>query len=373
MSETILRMEGLTVGYGETAIVRDILAEVRRGEISCLIGPNGTGKTTVLRTLIRELLPLAGTVLLDGKTLTSMKERDMARQSAALLTGRQETERIRCAELVAIGRYPYTGRLGILGDADRQIVRESMDLVGVTELADSEFSQISDGQRQRVLLARAICQEPKLLILDEPTSFLDIRHKLEFLGLLRRLAKTRQIGVILSMHELDLAQKFSDRVICIGNGRITAAGTPEEIFVGDTIRRLYGVDHGSYDCLFATAEPERNSGQPRVFVIGGGGRGIPVYRQLQRAGIPFAAGVLPENDLDIPVAGALASVLVTDRAFEPVSAGRVEEALGILRTCETVLCPVDSFGTVNRENRRLLDEARKLGILHTAETLTALC
>ena len=123
------------------------------------------------------------------------------------------------------------------------------------------------------------------------------------------------------------------------------------------------MEHGSYDCLFGTAEPERNSASPRVFVIGGGGSGIPLYRRLQREGIPFASGVLPENDLDLPVAKALASVVITDRANEPVSAERAEEALAVLKTCETVICTVDHFGTVNRENQRLLEYAEKHGLL----------
>ena len=167
----------------------------------------------------------------------------------------------------------------------------------------------------------------------------------------------------MSLHELDLAQKFCDRIVCVGDGRIKAIGSPEEIFAGDVIRELYAVEHGSYDCLFGTAEPERNIDPPRVFVIGGGGSGIPVYRRLQREGISFAAGVLPENDLDLPVAKALASVVITDRANEPVSAARADEALAVMRTCETVFCPVDHFGAVNRENSRLLDYAKEHGLL----------
>ena len=123
------------------------------------------------------------------------------------------------------------------------------------------------------------------------------------------------------------------------------------------------MEHGSYDCLFGTTEAERNSASPRVFVIGGGGSGIPLYRRLQREGIPFASGVLPENDLDLPVAKALASVVITDRANEPVSAERAEEALAVLKGCEMVYCATEQFGTVNRENRRLLEYAKEHGLL----------
>ena len=366
-----LSTEGLSVGYGRTAVVDGIRIRVEAGEILCLIGPNGSGKSTILKTLIRQLQPMGGTVLLENTPLPDMKERELARKSAAVLTGRIAPELMTCEEVVAMGRYPYTGMLGILSDADREKVDETIRIVGMEEIRKKDFDRISDGQRQRVMLARALCQEPKLLVMDEPTSFLDIRNKLEFLSILRRLVRERKLAVVMSLHELDLAQKFCDRIVCVGDGKIRAVGTPEEVFSGDVIRDLYGVEHGSYDCLFGTAEPERNGAPPRVFVIGGGGSGIPLYRRLQREGIPFASGVLPENDLDLPVAKALASVVITDRANEPVSAERAEEALAVLKTCETVICTVDQFGTVNRENRRLRDYAEEHGLLKCEKIMNA--
>ena len=366
-----LSTEGLSVGYGRTAVVDGIRIRVEAGEILCLIGPNGAGKSTILKTLIRQLQPMGGTVLLENTPLPDMKERELARKSAAVLTGRIAPELMTCEEVVAMGRYPYTGMLGILSDADREKVDETIRIVGMEEIRKKDFDRISDGQRQRVMLARALCQEPKLLVMDEPTSFLDIRNKLEFLSILRRLVRERKLAVVMSLHELDLAQKFCDRIVCVGDGKVRAVGTPEEIFSGDVIRDLYGVEHGSYDCLFGTLEPERNSSPPRVFVIGGGGSGIPLYRRLQREGIPFASGVLPENDLDLPVAKALASVVITDRANEPVSAERAEEALAVLKTCETVICTMDQFGTVNRENRRLRDYAKEHGLLKCEKIMNA--
>lgn len=358
-----LSTEGLSVGYGRTAVVDGIRICAAAGEILCLIGPNGAGKSTILKTLIRQLQPMGGTVLLENTPLPDMKERELARKSAAVLTGRIAPELMTCEEVVAMGRYPYTGMLGILSDADREKVDETIRIVGMEEIRKKDFDRISDGQRQRVMLARALCQEPKLLVMDEPTSFLDIRNKLEFLSILRRLVRERKLAVVMSLHELDLAQKFCDRIVCVGDGKVRAVGTPEEIFSGDVIRDLYGVEHGSYDCLFGTTEAERNSASPRVFVIGGGGSGIPLYRRLQREGIPFASGVLPENDLDLPVAKALASVVITDRANEPVSAERAEEALAVLKGCEMVYCATEQFGTVNRENRRLLEYAKEHGLL----------
>ena len=143
------------------------------------------------------------------------------------MTGWVEPELMRCEEVVESGRFPYTGRLGILSDYDHKQVAEAMELVHVTELADRNFNCISDGQRQRVMLARAICQEPDILVLDEPTSFLDIRHKLELLSILKDLVRQKNLAVILSLHELDLAQKISDFVVCIKDDHIDRYGPPD--------------------------------------------------------------------------------------------------------------------------------------------------
>ena len=202
-----LSTEDLSVGYGKSAVVDGIQIQVEAGEILCLIGPNGAGKSTILKTLIRQLRPMEGTVLLEDSPLSDLRERELARKSAAVLTGRIATELITCEEIVAMGRYPYTGMLGILSETDREKVDETIRVVGIEEIRKNDFDCISDGQRQRVLLARALCQEPKLLIMDEPTSFLDIRNKLEFLSILRRLVRERDLAVVMSLHELDLCRR----------------------------------------------------------------------------------------------------------------------------------------------------------------------
>ena len=372
MAEAILRSNGLIVGYSGTPVISGIDISAESGKILTLIGPNGAGKSTILKTLIKQLPPVSGAVYLDGQALNALKPRDIALKVSAVLTGRPNPELMTCGDVVATGRYPYTGRLGILSAHDREVVAESMALVQVTELRDRDFNRISDGQRQRVLLARAICQEPRVLIMDEPTSFLDIRHKLDFLYLLRRLVLERQLAIVLSLHELELAQRFSDTVLCVRNGKVDRMGPPEEIFRGNYIAELYGVEHGSYNAELGCVETAAVPGEPRVFVIGGGGSGIPAYRLLQRRGIPFAAGVLPENDADLPIAEALASEVITDKAFEPVSAEAAEKALALAARCEKVVCAAESFGTMTAENRRILDWAKEKGVLLPAEELNAL-
>lgn len=363
MREHYLYTDHMAVGYGGRPLIEDICLRLRRGEIMTLIGPNGSGKSTILKTIIRQLGALRGTVYLDGRPMDRMAALEVAKRLSVLMTERTRPELMTCWDVVSTGRYPYTGRLGILTAEDREKVRESLELVQGLDLADRDFTAISDGQRQRVLLARAICQEPEIIVLDEPTSFLDIRYKLELLGILKDMVRRRQLAVVMSLHELDLAQKISDYVVCVHNNTIERYGPPEEIFTSAYIMELYGAARGSYNAAFGCLELEPVRGTPEVFVIGGGGSGIPVYRRLQRQGIPFAAGVLHENDLDHPVAEALAAEVISERSFEPISDAAFAKAAERMAACKQVICCLETFGPMNEKNRRLFELARQSGKL----------
>ena len=355
MAEDYIWTENMTVGYGKTPLIRQIGIHVRAGEIVTLIGPNGAGKSTIPRSVIRQLGLLEGTVYLDGMPMKGMGEREIAKRMSILMTERIHPELMNCEDVVGTGRYPYTGRMGILTAEDRGKVREAMELVHAWDLASRDFSQISDGQKQRILLARAICQDPSVIVLDEPTSFLDIRHKLELLTILKDLVRRKKLAVLMSLHELDLAQKLSDYIVCVKGEYIERCGTPEEIFTSSYITGLYGITKGSYYAEFGCLEMEPVKGKPQVFVIGGNGSGIPVYRKLQRQGVPFAAGILSENDIDYPVAKALASEVVSEAPFEPIREETFERAAAVLNSCSQVICCLETFGTLNEKNRKLAE------------------
>ena len=357
MEDIRLQTEGLAVGYNGKALIQDISLSLRPGEIMTLIGPNGAGKSTILKSIIQQLALIRGTVYLNGRDMAQLTEREISQQMSVLMTSHIHPELMTCEDVVATGRYPYTGRLGILTRADREKVAQCLELVHASALANQDFSRISDGQRQRVLLARALCQEPEVLVLDEPTSFLDIRHKLELLAILKDMVRSRHLAVLMSLHELDLAQKVSDWVVCVHGDRIERQGPTGELFTSEYMMELYGAARGSYNALFGSLELEPARGEPEVFVIGGGGAGIPVYRQLQRQGIPFAAGVLAENDLDFPVAQALAVEVVSEAAFRPVGEAAFQRAAELMKRCARVLCPVEEFGPMNERNQLLRDMA----------------
>ena len=238
----IIRCENLTIGYNKKPLIKDINIAVKRGEIVTLIGPNGAGKSTLLKSLSRQLEPIEGSVYLDDKKLSEMSGSDLSKKVAILFTDRIKGEMMNCYDVVATGRYPYTGYFGVLGAKDREIIEHMMKLVKVDDLCDKDFKKISDGQRQRIMLARALCQEPEIVLLDEPTSFLDIRHKLEFLSILEKMKEDKKLTVIMSVHELDIAEKISDRVLCLKGDKADRFDKPEEIFTDDYIRELYDVN-----------------------------------------------------------------------------------------------------------------------------------
>lgn len=189
--ESGIRLEDVAAGYGRKPLLNHISLHVSPGNVLTLIGPNGAGKSTILKTVTRQLAELGGTIFLEGTSMSRMREEEVARTLAMVMTERLHPEFMTCREVVATGRYPYTGRLGILSAEDWKLVDDAMQLVHAGDTADRNFSQISDGQRQRVMLARAIAQEPRILILDEPTSYLDMRYKIDILSSIRRLAAER--------------------------------------------------------------------------------------------------------------------------------------------------------------------------------------
>lgn len=242
MTNYYFECDGLSVGYNGNAVVSRIKCGISKGEILTLIGPNGAGKSTVLKSIARQLSVIEGSVFLDGKDLSLMSSKEVSTRMAVLLTERMKSEMMTCGDVVATGRYPYTGYFGVLGKEDKQAVRDAMELVKVADLADRDFTEISDGQRQRVMLARAIAQEPEIIILDEPTSFLDIRHKLEFLSVLEKMKDEKNVTVVMSMHELELAGRISDKILCLKGEYADRFGTPQEVMDKEYIRELFGID-----------------------------------------------------------------------------------------------------------------------------------
>lgn len=350
----------LTVGYNKVPLIKNINIQISRGEILTLIGPNGSGKSTILKSITNHLERLAGTVFIDKDSIQKLSQKELATKLSVVLTERIKPEMMTCYDVVATGRYPYTDNFGRLTDHDKEVIMDSIKKVHALDIIDKDFLETSDGQRQRILLARAICQEPEIIVLDEPTSYLDIRHKLELLTILHQMAKEKNIAIIMSLHEIDLAPKISDYVACVKGEFIANYGRPEQIFTDQIIHDLYDLNVGSYNSVFGSVELEKINTKPSVFVIGGAGTASKYYRLLQKKNISFYSGILYENDVDYPVSKALAFDTISIPSYQLITEEIKKNAIKKLEEVETILFTAPPIGSLNTFNLELLEIAKSM-------------
>ena len=364
------RAEDLAIGYGKTPLMEHIGLGVGKGSILTLIGPNGAGKSTLLKTLAAQLAPQGGAVLLDGKNLADCSGPERARKMALMVPHTRRTELTTCFEMASAGRYPYTGRLGVLSAEDKRQVHAALALVGAEALAGRDFNRISDGQRQRVLLARAICQQPELILLDEPTSFLDIKGKAELLAILKSLARDKKMAVILSLHELELAQKVSDKVVCVSAAGVSDVMTPEEAFARENICKIYALTDEQYAFLYGEEKaPEEKrplfehyvrSGQKLLRCGYSTPKGIvvevePIFCRLSGEGAECAIRKDGGDDVDVTTGlPVIASV-----ALRPELAGevRIHGGEGVGRVTKPGLDQPVGEAAINHVPRAMIKEA----------------
>lgn len=236
-----LSTHNLTVGYHDKAIVQDVNIEIPAGKVVALIGPNGCGKSTLLKALANILAPLSGTVQWQSKAINQWPTNYLATQLALLPQTQPVPEGIKVKELVAYGRSPYTGFWGRLTQGDHQIIAKAMATVGVTELAEQWVNELSGGQRQRVWLAMTLAQDTPYLLLDEPTTYMDINHQVELMKLLRTL-NAQGKTIITVLHDINQAARYCDHLIVMKAGQITAQGSPEAILSQPMLKAVFDLD-----------------------------------------------------------------------------------------------------------------------------------
>jgi len=250
----------LSLGYGDRRIVTDLSVTVPTGQVSVIIGANGCGKSTLLRGLARLLSPMSGSVLLDGKAISTIPSKEVAKVMGLLPQAPVAPEGITVADLVGRGRYPHQGWFRRWSAADDQAVAEALRATGTAELADRPIDEMSGGQRQRVWIAMALAQETDLLLLDEPTTYLDLTHQVEVLDLLTDLNRRRGTTIVIVMHDLNLACRYADHLIAMRGGEITRQGRPADVVTAEAMREVFG--------LSATIVTDPVSGTPTIIPIG---------------------------------------------------------------------------------------------------------
>ncbi len=358
----VMESKGLAVGYGHRVVVDSINQKILRGQLVSLLGPNGSGKTTILRTLAGLAAPMKGTIFLDGRDLYTLDQNRLARSMAVVLTGHLAPGLITAFEFVSLGRYPYTGLLGQLSSEDIKKTEECLHLVHAEKIAYRYFDELSDGERQKVVLARALAQDPEVIILDEPTSYLDLKHKIGVMTILRDLCRRKKITVMVSLHDVDLALKISDMVILIKDGKIMACGTPDAILNKGTVEKLYDLDdHARFNSIFGTIDLIGNNGGKKVFVTAGGGTGCHVYRILSRKGFSLFTGVIHENDIDFHIACSVGAKTVSEKPFKEINRESLNRSLALMEKADCMIDTGFPVGQSNMENLQLPLAAIKQG------------
>jgi iron complex transport system ATP-binding protein len=234
-----LTINKLAFKYGGNPVLKDITIEVGLGELLCIVGPNGSGKSTLLKCINRILKTQQNTVLIDGKDAGKINLKELSKMMGYVPQSSMSTFPFTVFDVVLMGRKPYIH--WSLSERDSEIVAEMLDYLGISQLAMRHYNELSGGEQQKVIIARALTQQPQILLLDEPTSSLDIKHQLEILCILRSLAQTKHCSVIMAMHDLNLAGRFSDRMLMLKQGCIYAVGTPEDVLTEENIDSVYGI------------------------------------------------------------------------------------------------------------------------------------
>lgn len=363
----VIVAENLDVGYERKKVVENVNINAMRGQMICLLGPNGAGKTTILRTLTGLLAPLKGTVLINGNDVEHTGKDALAKELAVVLTELLSLGYLTVFEIAAMGRFPHTNYFGKLTEYDIKIVNDALTAVDAYQLKDRCFSELSDGEKQKVMIARALVQQPRLIVLDEPTSHLDVKHKVEVIRILQKLCAEKGITVILSLHDIDLAIKACQNVLLVRGGEIVAKGTPEEVILDGTIQKLYDIEGAHYNELMGSLEFD-NTKTPEFFVTGGDGTGAGVYRALSRAGVGMVCGILHTNDVDFYIGKTLNCQIIEENAFEAIGDRSFAEAKAVI---DGISCLVDTGFPLREGNRRNL-ELLKYGVTES-KTVLSLC
>jgi iron complex transport system ATP-binding protein len=365
-----LVLEAVSAGYGSRRALRDVSLSVRAGEVVGLIGPNGSGKTSAVRVASRTLRPSEGDVRVDGRDPYSMRSREAARLVAVVPQEVSATFAFTALEVVLMGRSPYLSALGGGSSEDYRRAREAMEVAGVHHLGDRPIDELSGGERQRVLLAQALAQDAPVLLLDEPTTHLDLKHVIGILAAVRTLAREGR-AIMAVFHDLNLAAGVCDRIVALDGGRVVAEGDPLEVLTPGFVRAVYGVEAeivphtatGRPTVMLAPGPlPATLPGLPRAHVVGGAGRGAPLMRALAERGFEVTAGVLHATDTDAEVAERLNLERLTVPPFSAVDDEAEAEAESLMARAAVVVVADAPYGPGNVGNLRAAVRTAERGI-----------
>lgn len=370
MTSPAIQIRQLSAGYRHKPVLHELSLDVAEGDIVGILGPNGAGKSTLFKVLSGWLAPLSGTVSVFGAPIRCLPPSLRARQIAVVPQELDIPVPYTVEEVVMMGRTASIGRLANPSAADRQIVERAMVYTDVADVRHRPLTELSGGERQRAIVAMALAQQPRIILMDEATSRLDINHRLEIMQLVERLNSESGVTVMMISHDLQLAAEFSRRLVMLDHGRIVADGRPAEVLTEASLRQVYHCDvrvhedtrSGSLSILPPPRWRDTHSGHGRrIHVVAGGGCGEEVLRRLALCGYTLSAGVLNSGDMDASVAAALGAEVAIEQPFSHVGPAALERAAGLAAQAHAaVLTPVP-FGAGNLANLTILERLQARG------------
>lgn len=368
--KTAIQINGMSAGYRNRPVLESLSLDVSEGEMVGILGPNGAGKTTLFKALSGWISPLAGTVSLFGTRIDQLPPPERARCLAVIPQEFDVPVPYTVEEIVMMGRTAAIGRMSRPTSMDRQIAERAMIYTDVADVRDRPLTELSGGERQRAVVAMALAQEPRILLMDEATSRLDINHRLEIMQLVERLNHEQGLTVLMISHDLQLAAEFSQRLIMLNKGRIVADGRPSEVLTEASIRQIYHCDVRVHEdsrtgSISILPSPRIRSGAAgngqRIHVVAGGGCGEEVLRRFAIAGYVISCGVLNQGDMDAEVAMALGASMVTEQPFSPISPESLAKAMELAAGATAAILTPVPFGTGNLANLSILERFMELG------------
>jgi iron complex transport system ATP-binding protein len=366
----MIEVEEVGVTLGEVAALESVSFGVESGEFLGVIGPNGAGKTTLMRTISGVLTPDTGRIFVDGHDVAGLSSRAVSRQVAVVPQETNLAFDFSVREIVEMGRTPYRSRISLGERPDEGVVDWALEKTRITDLADRSISAVSGGERQRVLLARALAQDTPVLLLDEPTANLDINHQVRTLELVRSLVEDAGKTVLAPIHDLNLAAHYCDRLLLLSDGRRTAMGPPGSVLTESNLEAAFGTEavvtnHPVTGSVYVMALPAGaiETTRPPVHVIGGGGSAARLLYLLAAAGYEVSTGALNEGDADLETARLLGIDAVTLEPYAPIDEATFERVRERVRDAALTVVADVEIGDGNLPNLRAATEAEDVVIV----------
>ncbi|MBN1786447.1 MAG: heme ABC transporter ATP-binding protein [Candidatus Methanofastidiosa archaeon] len=355
-----INIDELKFAYKDKEVLKSIGFDTHRGEMVALLGPNGSGKTTLLKILAKILCPDCGIINIDNRGLEGITPKELAKEMAVIPQSFDTTFSFTAHDIVLMGRTPHLSRWGSEKERDFEVVRGAMEKTNTWQFKDKLFYNLSGGEKQRVIIARALAQEPHILLLDEPTSSLDINHQIEILATVRSLVDNENMMVIAAFHDLNMAAKYFDRILLLHNGEVYADGPPERVITEENIKEVFGVDvvvknnpitDSLYVVPMAKACVRKSKPRERVHLICGGGSGSSLLNKLDQDKYDISVGVLNMLDSDQETAEYMKiDKMVLEAPFSPISYENHMKNIALIKDSSILILSDFSIGSGNLMN-----------------------